>query len=84
MGQGQELSTRYSYILLPHHHHRGKNLTSEQVIQQGRGATLVDTVSIELSEPTEDVNCCSNPHGTGLGCERRCGQQGQRCDWDVG
>lgn len=48
----------------------GKILTSEQVIQQCRGAALVYTMSIELSEPAENVDGRSDPQRTGLGCVR--------------
>ena len=43
-----------------------RGLTSEQIIQQRRGTTLVYTMSIELGKPTTDVNRRGNLQRTWL------------------
>ena len=61
-----------------------RRLTSEQVVQQSRGAALMYTVSIELSDPAENVNGRGNPQRSGFGCVRCRSQQSHRRDREMG
>ena len=47
----------------------GGKFTSEQIIQQSRCPALMNAVSIELSDPTPNVNNCRYRQRIGFGCE---------------